>query len=286
MMNETRSENITISFAPWVEQLMKAQQLEVHSTDLPAKYTQVKDPAVLIGEVQVDRTTGKKYKIVTTESGRKIRVPVEPINDPDEPLYTQDEINRMGDYLLHRKGNNTLKKLRDYAYFVFSINTWRRAGDNLELTIGDVLNEDKTFKQELIIRREQKTGKKTATPINSAVRDALTMYLNARGKYKLTDLLFPANKSGGKMTVDGMCLALKRAAKALGLKQKIGTHSLRKTGAYHYVMRADDKPEAEREVSDIFGHSSILITRRYLMIERETLIKNFEERQLVVELSN
>lgn len=277
---------MTITLAPWLEQFFQntaaldVQKIDATILDVEANTNK---STICIGPVQVDPKTGKQYKNVITTAGKEIRVPVNPINDPDEPLYTQDDINRMGNYLLNRKGHK-MRKLRDYAYFVFTINTWRRAGDNLHLTIGDVLNTDGTFKKWLKIDHEQKTSKKTVTPINSAVCSALKLYLDARNNFKLTDLLFPADSSGREMTVDGMCLVLKRAAKAIGITQKIGTHSLRKTGAYHYVMAASDKSEAEREVSQIFGHSSITITRRYLMIERQTLKKNFEDRKLEVNL--
>lgn len=281
------TENISIALAPWIEEIIKNKSKEPYRVSdekiaarLNRKKNPVLDPAKYIYDVQTDINTGKQFKMVETIRGKTIRVPVNPENDPDEPLYTQENINQMGNYLLNNGYKN--KRLRNYAYFVFTINTWRRAGDNLSLTVSDVLNADGTFKDWLIIYHEQKTTKKTITPINSAVCDALKMYLDVRGKYKQTDLLFPADSSGRKMTVDGMCLVLKRAAKELGLTQKIGTHSLRKTGAYHYVMAAEDKSEAEREVSQIFGHSSIQITRRYLMIERQTLKKNFEDRKLEV----
>lgn len=276
---------IQVSLAPWVQQLLEAKEKERYK--VPDEIIQEKikkgiDAAQYIYSTQIDECTGKQYKIVETVSGKTYRVAVNPSNDPDEPLYTQEDINRIGQYLLNNGQKN--KRLRNYAYFVFSINTWRRAGDNLNLKVHDVLNTDGTFKDWLIIEHEGKTDKKTTTPINNAACDALKMYLDARGDYKQTDLLFPADSSGREMTVDGMCLVFKRTAKALGMTQKIGTHSLRKTGAYHYVMAAEDKSEAEREVSQIFGHSSIQITRRYLMIERQTLKKNFEDRKLEVKI--
>lgn len=273
-----------VVLAPWVQQFMETKEKERYRVPDEIIQERLKkgiDAALYIYSTQIDEYTGKQYKMIETVSGKTYRVAVTPFNDPDEPLYTQEDIDHMGNYLLNRNGQK-LRKLRDYAYFVFTINTWRRAGDNLQLTIGDVLNDNGTFKEWLRIEHEQKTTKKTLTPINSAVCDALKMYLAERKNYTLTDLLFPADSSGRMMTVDGMCLVFKRAAKALGITQKIGTHSLRKTGAYHYVKNAENKEEAEREVSHIFGHSSIQITRRYLMIEREELKRKFEERKLEV----
>lgn len=66
---------------------------------------------------------------------------------------------------------------------------------------------------------------------------------------------------------------LKDAAKACGIKQNIGTHTLRKTFGYFHYQSNHDIVFLQR----LFGHSSALITMRYIGIADEEEKKAYHD---------
>lgn len=184
-------------------------------------------------------------------------------HNPTDPIRSLDDIERLKNYFLSRKGwaNNNI---RDYAYFVFSLNMCRRAGDILALHVYDILNPDGSFKTHVTFEHEQKTGKKSIVLLNTKAKDALTLYFNTLGQYKMSDWLFPNSKNSTEhMSVDGMRRMLQRAAKALNIDMHMGTHSLRKTNPYHMISTSTDTQD-EVMVSQFLQHSDIKTTYHYI----------------------
>lgn len=259
----TNNKEFTVQIAPWFEQLMEAKAASACVSERKAIQPE---------EINIDETTGKKYALRFDKNGRKIRIPVGATYEADDPIWDKKDVQRLGSYLYNRKGHKATV-LRDYAYFVLSINTWRRAGDNLSLRICDVMNPDRTIKQYLKIT-EQKTQKHTQTFIDEDTKAVLKEYLMSRGTYKMTDYLFPNphpkyDTDGNELPleVQAMRRMLQRAAKAIRLDESIhiGTHTLRKTGAYHALKNATTISEME-EIVDILGHSSLKVTQRYVRV--------------------
>lgn len=184
-------------------------------------------------------------------------------SNPTDPIYSLEDVERFKEYFLNRKGHKN-NNIRDYAYFVFSLNISRRAGDILSLHVYDILNPDGTFKSHVIFDHEQKTGKKATVLINSKAREALVMYFNAWGEYRMSDWLFPkSNNKAEHQTVDGMRRMLQRAAAALEIDMHIGTHSLRKTNPYHIISQSVDTDD-EVMVSQFLNHGNIKTTYHYI----------------------
>lgn len=216
---------------------------------------------------------GRKYFMVPSKNGNLVRVPYQAVHAPDDPLYEVEDIQKLG-MQIKMHGRRSVR-LRNYAYFVFSINTWRRAGDNLDLRICDVVGPDGRIKEYLTIR-EGKTQKVSHTYINEAARSALEEYLRDRKGWKMSDYLFQNTKpkydaDGNElpMEVQAMCKMLQRAAKDAGLPQSlhIGTHTLRKTGAYHAMLAAETEEERNM-IADLLNHSSFKITQAYVRVEQ------------------
>lgn len=60
---------------------------------------------------------------------------------------------------------------------------------------------------------------------------------------------------------------LRDACKAVGLEEKIGTHSMRKTFGYHHYKKYKNIALLQK----IFNHSSPQITLRYIGVEQDEI---------------
>lgn len=228
------------------------------------------------------------YNYVDTQHDFKVAAPImdddyleeqHRNHNPTDPIRSLEDIERLKNYFLTKKGRmNT--NFRDYAYFVFSLNVSRRAGDVLALHVYDILNSDGTFKKHVTFEHEQKTGKKAIILINTKAKEALTMYFTSLKTYKMSDWLFPNAKDHSKpMTVDGMRKMLQRAAKALDLDMHMGTHSLRKTNPYHMISTSTNTSD-EVMTSQFLNHNDIKTTYHYIRRSQEEMDKFIESHGL------
>lgn len=144
---------------------------------------------------------------------------------------------------------------RNYVLFVMGINTGLRISDLLPLTVNDVMEKD------FITIREKKTGKEKKFQLNDSVKQALKEY-SPTGTY-----LFPSRKGGKPITRIQAYDIINKAAKLVGIKDKIGTHTLRKTFGYH----ARKSGVSIEILQKIFNHSSPGITQRYIGITQDEM---------------
>lgn len=154
--------------------------------------------------------------------------------------------------------------------FVLGINLGLRASELLSLTVSDVMNSDGTIKfvedyedtTDRIAVHQKKVHKKRNIYLNQACVDILNWYFSnnfCKGQY-----LF-SSREGGHIRPDTFRKVLKAAAQACGIKQNIGTHTLRKTFGYQHYNQFHDIQHLQR----LFGHSSPLITMRYIGVTEE-----------------
>lgn len=174
---------------------------------------------------------------------------VQPIRDPKK-------IEAMKKVL---KANN----LRDYCLFVMGINSALRISDLLKLKVKDVMNGKI---KDRIILREQKTGKHKEFPIPCNAKKALEEYLKTRKDLNPDDPLF-LSKKGEAITRQHAWYILNEAAKEVGIEEKIGTHTLRKTFGYHAYKRGIDIALIQK----LLNHSSPKETLRYIGITQDQL---------------
>ena len=166
-----------------------------------------------------------------------------------EPLRTQKEISEFLSALDHGKNRE-----RNRVLVLLGINTGLRISDILALDVGQI-RENETIQ---IV--EIKTGKKRWLFLHK-LQPVLKPYLV--GKSDETPLFLGRN---GRLTVNGAYRLFQRAAKKIGRKD-IGTHTLRKTFGYHYYQQTHDIAT----LMLIFNHTSEVITRRYLGLDRDVI---------------
>ena len=168
-----------------------------------------------------------------------------------DPIRDEQKIQTMKSYL---KGKN----LRDHALFVVGINIALRITDLLVLTWGDVVDENGKFKEIRLL--EGKTKKER--------RRALEELLESLDGYSMDDYLFQSREGAQKPLSRQQALnILKNAAIAVGIKDNVGTHSLRKTWGYH-AWKKGFNPAI---IMETLNHSDLTVTKRYLGIQQDDI---------------
>lgn len=168
-----------------------------------------------------------------------------------------------------------LKENADRKYllaFILGINLGLRVNELLELKRSDVFFPDGRIRYivgdctdttDRISVFQDKVDKRRGLYLNESCVHAIEWYYGDK-RYYNDDYIF-ASREGGHIEVDTLRKILKKAAKACGVKQNIGTHTLRKTFGYFHYMSNHDVVFLQR----LFGHSSALITMRYIGIADE-----------------
>lgn len=155
--------------------------------------------------------------------------------------------------------------LRDHCLFILGINSGLRISDLLKLKISDVINEKQKIKDRIAIR-EKKTGKYKNFPISDTARKALEQYLQSRD-YEFDEPLFISRKHRGFLRRQRAYRIINDAAKSVGIKDKIGTHTLRKTLGYHAYQSGKDITIIQK----LFNHSTPRETLNYIGITQDDI---------------
>lgn len=180
-----------------------------------------------------------------------------------EPIKRIKDLEKIEQYL---KGKDNR---RDYMLFVVGINVGLRAGDLLGLRMKEVV-EGRRINDSVLIQ-EQKTGKMREFTLNKSAKDAIQYYLDGASDYTPEDYLFRSQK-GGHITVQAAHKIIKGLLRAMNIKGNYGTHSLRKTWAYHvYINNAKNNPMILPTLQKMLNHSNQATTLRYIGITKEVI---------------
>lgn len=174
-----------------------------------------------------------------------------------EPIRDKKQLENMKRYLKERN-------LRDWLLFILGINSGLRISDLLRLTVEDVKGKDR------ITIREEKTGKAKDFPLSDNCKKAVNEYLKTTGLSE--GVLFPSRKKAGSKETGAISRqqayeAINSAARAVGIKDAIGTHTLRKTFGYHAYKAGNDITR----IQQLLNHSAPSVTLRYIGITKDEL---------------
>lgn len=148
---------------------------------------------------------------------------------------------------------------RDLLLFTVGINSSLRISDILPLKVRDVSGD-------YIELKESKTAKIKRIKINSTIKKAVKMLVP--NDADPNDWLFPSRKGDKPIGRVQAWRILNSAAERAGLDYiRFGTHSLRKTFAYHAYKSGVELPLLMR----VLNHSSEKETLRYIGIESEQI---------------
>ena len=176
------------------------------------------------------------------------------------PIRTLEEIEQMKSYFLSRN------RIRDYALFVTGINTALRISDLLQLRWMDIYDSTRnTYRRHMDIY-EQKTKKHAVIALNSSCISAFKMLKKKKPFRRDDEFIFCGGKNRYQpLSRNRAYHIIKDAAAASHVEGNISCHSLRKTFGYHAWKMGT--PTAL--IMNIYNHSSIEITKRYLSIYQD-----------------
>lgn len=174
-----------------------------------------------------------------------------------EPIRDLKKVNSMKKYL---RGKN----VRDYTLFVLGVNIALRISDLLNLTWNDVLENNK-FR--ILNIKEGKTRKPRNIKLNQASQKALEELLESLDTYDICDYIFKSREGNKAITRQQALNILKDAAEAVGIKENVGTHTLRKTWGYH-AWKSGYNPAL---IMETLNHSNLNVTKRYLGIRQDEI---------------
>lgn len=207
-----------------------------------------------------------------------------------EPIKDMNDIIRISRFLIQKK------RYRDNMLFIVGINFGLRISDLRTLRFSYLINDDCTFRDRFAIlekktKNTRKRKKNRYITINTAVVEAITLYLENTPGVCLSDYMFRSISNNGanknepisKQAVDSM---LKSLARELGLGNRMATHSLRKTFAYHQMVMSGNDPRKLLLLQKMFGHSTAAQTLDYIGITSEEIDDAYRKLNLGSETCN
>lgn len=174
-----------------------------------------------------------------------------------EPIRDKEKIELVK-VILKKSG------FRNYLLFLLGINCGLRISDILKLKVEDVRN------RKHIEIKEQKTGKYRKFLITNSYKEAIKEYITEKED---NEWLFPSQRGDRPITRVQAYRIISVACAKAGIKSRIGTHTLRKTFAYHFYKQKKDVALLQ----SILNHSSPSITLRYIGINQDIIDKNLKD---------
>ncbi|MFA7057280.1 MAG: tyrosine-type recombinase/integrase [Candidatus Cloacimonadales bacterium] len=164
-------------------------------------------------------------------------------------------------------------KLKELVLFEIGIKTGLRISDILKLTWNDVYSEfgeNPTFRQSIVIT-EKKTGKSKQFRLSDSVKESVNQLIGLDNPQKTTFIFISDSNSvtasKSAWTRQYVWQFLNDYGYRSGIKEKIGTHTMRKTFGYHAYKNGVDLSLLMR----IFNHSSQTVTLRYIGITQDQI---------------
>ena len=188
------------------------------------------------------------------------------------PIRRKKDIEKLKAYYVENE------RYRDYVLFVLGINTALRISDLLRLKWKDVYDFSHGVYRRHLEIVEQKTQKRNIIAINSSCIDALKL-LQKHDKKIFEAEAFIFCRSGNPYAHISRNRAyhiIKDVAVENHIDGNISCHSLRKTFGYH----AWKKGTPGVLIMNVYNHSNMEITKRYLSIYQDDKDELFDAMNL------
>lgn len=175
--------------------------------------------------------------------------------------------------------------------FITGINLGLRASDLLSLRFIDLIDENFVFRNwfkvfECKTRNTRRCKHNIYIGINTAVIEAIILYLQNTAAVKLSDYMFVANSNNVANTTPAPLATqsanriLNRIATDLGLGIRMSSNTLRKTFCYHQMVMSGNSPGKLLLLQKMLGHSTSAQTLDYIGITSEEIDEAFKQLNL------
>ncbi|MDR1908224.1 MAG: tyrosine-type recombinase/integrase [Holosporales bacterium] len=174
-----------------------------------------------------------------------------------EPIRNKTDVRALAEYYLRRG------QIRNYVLVVLGVHTALRISDLLRLRWDDVYDFDCQRVRESVTIVEKKTGKAKTFVLNKDAVRALKRFA-AQSARKGTFLIENPQAKRAISRIQAYRI-IRAAAEALEFQNRVSCHSLRKTFGYH-AWKSGVSPAV---IMEIYNHSSLAVTRRYLGVTQD-----------------
>ena len=174
-----------------------------------------------------------------------------------QPIRNKKEIRELVQFYLKRG------QIRNHVLIVLGIHTALRISDLLSLRWDDVYDFERKQIRALVTLVEKKTRKTKIVALNETAVKALVLYANhacQRGRFLIEN---PRTKKA--ISRIQAYRIIRAASEALAFPCRASCHSLRKVLGYH-AWKSGVSPAV---IMDIYNHSSLAVTKRYLGIAQD-----------------
>jgi len=176
-----------------------------------------------------------------------------------QPIRDKAQVNALINYYLH-KG-----QIRNYTLITMGIYTALRISDLLRITWGDVYDFNTKRIRKSITITESKTKKSKIIALHTNCISALKRHLHSEIPSSHNHPLFENKQSGKAISRIQAYRIVRIASEEVALDIPASCHSLRKTFGYH-AWKEGISPVV---IMDIYNHSSLSITKRYLGVSQD-----------------
>lgn len=201
-----------------------------------------------------------------------------------EPIKNMDDIFAISRYLIQNG------RYRDNMLFIVGINFGLRASDLRMLRFSNLINVNFTFKDSFPVfekktRNTRKRKKNRYITINTAVVEAVTLFLQNTPNVSLSDYMFRSESNRGgnlnePLSVKSIDRILKGIAADLNINVKMSTHTLRKTFCYHQMLMSHNSSRKLMLLQKMLNHSSPAQTLDYIGITTEEIDEAYRKLNL------
>ena len=201
-----------------------------------------------------------------------------------EPIKNMDDIFAISRYLIRNE------RYRDNMLFIVGINFGLRASDLRMLRFSNLINANFTFKDSFPVfekktRNTRKRKKNRYITINTAVVEAVTLFLQNTPNVSLSDYMFRSESNRGgnlnePLSVKSIDRILKGIAADLNINVKMSTHTLRKTFCYHQMLMSHNSSRKLMLLQKMLNHSSLAQTLDYIGITTEEIDEAYRKLNL------
>ncbi len=200
--------------------------------------------------------------------------------------FNTDEIGRMIKFFnehIENASDQNKKQIarRNKLIFIIGLNVGLRASDLTKLRWNFFYDSNGKFREFYMLQpqKTKKTRKFVKIFFNETVKEIIEEYISYYPIEDMNDYLFKSRKGNNPISERSLWRIIVDTATEANIKRNVGSHSLRKSWAFHIWHDAKDKNKALVMLQQCLNHSSSMTTLKYIGVldeEKKDMYKSIE----------